>query len=91
MIELRWVNRQLQYRQRAFEVDASGAFCGVAEWGHWEIVEQRREIPPFIKAAREVVEAFKQHGIGPEFPELQTAVEKMQSIFEKSIWSRDDD
>ena len=88
MIELRWVNRQLHYRQRAFQVDASGAFCGVTEFGKWIAVEQRREMPTFVAAASEIVSAFEQHGVGPEFPELQAAIEKLQKTFEGSIWCR---
>ncbi len=86
MVEFRWVGRQLQYRQREFQVDASGAFCGLTEFGVWQTVQQRREAPPFIEAARGVVSAFEQHGVGPEFPELQAAIEKMQAAFEGSIW-----
>jgi len=88
MIEFRWVGRQLQYRERGFQVDAAGAFCGVTEFGPWVTVQQRKEITPFIAAAREVVLAFEQHGVGPQFPELQAAIEKMQVAFEASIWSR---
>jgi hypothetical protein len=51
-------------------------------------VEQRRECQPFIDAAKDVVSAFEKHGVGPEFPELQTAIEKMQAAFEGSVWSR---
>ena len=87
MIELRWVNRTLQYRERSFQVDASGALCGLTEFGKWKTVRQRREMPAFVKAAKEVVSAFEQHGVGPEFPELQDAIEKMQAAFEGSIWS----
>ena len=88
MIELRWVNRQLQYRERSFQVDASGAFCGVTDFGEWKTVEQRREMPAFVKAAKQVVAAFEEHGVGPEFPELQHAIEAMQAAFEGSIWDR---
>ena len=46
MIELRWVNQtvegekrlSLQYRERSFQVDASGAFCGVTDFGDWKTV-----------------------------------------------------
>jgi len=88
MIELRWVGRSLQYRQREFQVDAAGAFCGLTDFGEWQAVENRREMPPFIKSAREVVSQFKQHGLGPEFPELQAAIENMQEVFERSIWNQ---
>ena len=87
MIELRWVNRLLQYRERSFQVDAAGALCGVTDFGEWKTVEQRREMPGFVKAAREVVAAYEQHGVGPQFPELEAAIEKMQAAFEASIWS----
>ena len=43
---------------------------------------------PFIAAAKGVVSAFEEHGVGPEFPELQSAIEKMQAAFEKSVWSK---
>lgn len=86
MFEFRWAGRQLQYRERGFQVDASGAFCGLSDFGGWKTVQQRREAPPFIEAAKDVVAAFEQHGVGPEFPELQTAIEKMQAAFEGSIW-----
>ena len=88
MVEFRWVNRQLQYRERSFQVDASGAFCGVTDFGDWKTVQQRREMPTFVDAAKDVVSAFDQHGVGPEFPELQTAIEKMKAAFERSVWSR---
>lgn len=86
MVEFRWVGRQLQYRQREFQADASGSFCGLTEFGAWQTVPQRQEAPPFVEAARDVVSAFEQYGVGPEFPELQTAIEKMQAAFEGSIW-----
>ncbi len=35
MIEFRWFNGVLQYRERGFQVDASGAFCGVTDFGDW--------------------------------------------------------
>lgn len=38
MIEFRWVGRQLQYRQRSFQVDASTHFCGVTDFGPWIVV-----------------------------------------------------
>jgi len=85
MIEFRWVNRELQYRERTFQIDASGAFCGVTEFGEWKTVG---EIPPFISAAKEVVLAFVEHGCGPEFPELQEAIEKMHAAFEDSVWAK---
>ena len=88
MVELRWVNRQLQYRCRDFQMDASGALCGLTEFGNWQVVENRREMPKFVKAAREVVSAFEQHGVGPQFPELQEAIERMQFCFEHSIWHK---
>ncbi len=87
MIEMRWVGRQLQFRERNFQVDASGSFCGVTEFGTWQTVKTRPEIPPVVDAAREVVSAFSQHGVGPEFPELQTAIEKLQSIMDDSVWT----
>lgn len=86
MFEFRWVGRQLQYRERGFQADATGSFCGLTEFGVWKTVQQRREAPPFIEAAKDVVAAFVQHGVGPEFPELQAAIEKMQAAFEGSIW-----
>ena len=89
MIEFRWVARELQYRERSFQVDAAGAFCGVTDFGDWQTVRNRREMPAFVSAAKEVVEAFEQHGVGPEFPELQTAIETMQKAFERSVWSRE--
>jgi len=88
VIELRWVNRSLQYRERSFQVDASGAFCGVTDFGEWKTVQPRREMPRFVMAARHVVSAFEEHGVGPEFPELQSAIEEMQRAFEESIWDR---
>jgi len=88
VVEFRWFGRSLQFRQRSFQVDASGALCGLTEFGPWETVEQRKEMPPFVKAAREIVAQYEQHGIGPEFPELQQAIEGMQEAFEKSMWSR---
>lgn len=88
MIELRWVGRQLQYRERSFQVDASGALCGVTDFGDWKTVQQCRQMPPFVTAARKVVTAFEEHGVGPEFPELQTAIEEMQTAFEGSAWAK---
>lgn len=43
MNEIRWVadgrgNMQLQHRTRGFQIDASGAFCGVTEWSEWSAV-----------------------------------------------------
>ena len=38
MIELRWIGRVLQYRQRGFQQDASGSFCGITEFGDWETI-----------------------------------------------------
>lgn len=43
MLEIRWVNDgdgnlQLQQRTRQPTVDASGAFCGFADWSEWEAV-----------------------------------------------------
>lgn len=38
MIEFRWRNGSLQYRERCFEVDASGALCGLTEFGEWKTV-----------------------------------------------------
>lgn len=84
MIEFRWLGRKLQYRDRSFQVDASGSFCGLTEFSDWKTVEDRREMPTFVEAAKEVVSAFEQHGVGPEFPELQTAIEKMQEAFEET-------
>ena len=80
MIEMRWVGRELQFRER--DHNSPNAF------GPWKTVQQRRGMPKFVKAARKVVDAFEQHGIGPEFPELQTAIEGMQQAFDKSIWDR---
>ena len=88
MIELRWMGRQLQYRTREPLIDASGAFCGVSDFGDWKAVGERRVMPPFVKASRSVVSAFREHGIGPEFPELQKAIEEMVEAFEGSIWRR---
>ena len=90
MIEIRWVGRVLEFRQRSFQIDASGSFCGLGDFGKWEIVRQRREMPRFVSAAREVVSAFDQHGVGPEFPELQSAIEQMKEAFEDSVWDRVD-
>lgn len=90
MIEFRWIGRQLQYRERSFQVDAAGAFCGVTEFGKWQTIQQRREMPPIVDAAKNIVSQFEQHGVGPEFPELQTAIEKMQNILTESITSDDD-
>ena len=73
MIEMRWVGRTLQYRESGEK---------------WTTVPQRREMPPFVKAAREVVSQYEQHGIGVEFPELQAAIESLQKVFEGSMWSR---
>jgi len=88
MVEMRWVGRQLQFRERNFQIDASGSFCGVTDFGPWQTVQTRPEIPPVVYAAREVISAFEQHGVGPEFPELQTAIEKLQLIMEDSVWNR---
>lgn len=88
MVELRWVGRQLQYRERSFQVDAAGAFCGLSEFGKWQTVQQRREMPPVVDAAKNVVSQFNQHGVGPEFPELQSAIEVLETIIEDSVWSR---
>ena len=41
MIEFRWVGKDLQYRERSFQVDASGAFCGVTEFGEWQTVPKQ--------------------------------------------------
>ncbi len=41
MIEIRWVGRQLQFRQRAFQVDAAGAFCGVTDFDDWQTVPEQ--------------------------------------------------
>ena len=38
MIQLRWRGRTLEYRQRSFQVDASGAFCGVTDYDEWRAV-----------------------------------------------------
>lgn len=43
MFEMRWVsdrdgNLQLQQRSRGFQVDASGAFCGLTAWSDWAAV-----------------------------------------------------
>ena len=35
------------------------------------------------KASREIVSQYEQHGIGPEFPELQQAIESMQEVLAK--------
>ena len=40
MIEFRWVGRQLQFRHRFFEVDASGSFCGLTDFGPWNVVPE---------------------------------------------------
>jgi hypothetical protein len=53
MIEIRWVdvgggNLQLQQRSRGFQVDASGAFCGLTAWSEWEAV-------PIVHASGAVV------------------------------------
>ena len=40
MVEFRIVNGQLQYRQRGFQVDASGAFCGVTDFFGWRGIEE---------------------------------------------------
>ena len=40
MVEFRWVGRELQFRQRSFHLDASGAFCGVTEFSSWESVPE---------------------------------------------------
>lgn len=40
MIEFRWVGRQLQFRERGFQVDASTHFCGVTEFGPWQSVQE---------------------------------------------------
>lgn len=89
MIELRWFGKELQVRQRSFQQEASGALCGVTDFGKWETVQQKREMPKFVAAARDVVSAFEEHGVGPEFPELQSAIESMKLAFENSIWNRE--
>lgn len=38
MVEFRWVGEELQFRERGFQVDAAGAFCGVTEFGQWQTV-----------------------------------------------------
>jgi hypothetical protein len=53
MFELRWVNDgdgnlQLQQRSCGFQVDASGAFCGLTAWSEWEAV-------PIVHASDAVV------------------------------------
>ena len=35
MIELRFSNGSLQYRTKNFQVDGSGAFCGLTDFGPW--------------------------------------------------------
>ena len=53
MIELRWYGNDLEYRVRYFQVDASGAFCGVSDFGPW--IEVPRELKPsdWFRAAPE--------------------------------------
>ncbi len=36
LIQLRLIYGRIQYRQRGFVVDASGAFCGLTEFGEWQ-------------------------------------------------------
>ena len=38
MFELRWFGTELQYRQRNFVQDASGALCGMTKFGPWQAV-----------------------------------------------------
>lgn len=44
MVELRMVHdknllsSQLQVRTRGFQVDASGALCGLTEWSEWALI-----------------------------------------------------
>jgi len=45
MIEMRWNGRDLEFRQRSFQVDASGAFCGVTEFDPWQKVECASDAP----------------------------------------------
>lgn len=40
MIEMRWSGRTLQYRQRNFCADASGALCGQTDFGPWVDVSE---------------------------------------------------
>lgn len=48
MIELRWFDGVLHYRERGFQVDASGAFCGVTEWSDWKRVPHDEDIEPIV-------------------------------------------
>lgn len=86
MIELRWRNRQLQHRQKS--IGTVGGQVVLHGWGKWQTVQQASNLPAFVRCAREVVDAFEEHGVGPQFPELQAAIEKLQAAFEESIWSR---
>lgn len=47
-IDLRWLAGQLEIRHRPFVVDASGAFCGLGEWGEWHPIPDITEA--FIEA-----------------------------------------
>lgn len=38
MIEMKWLNGKLYFRQRDFQVDASTHFCGLTDFGSWQEV-----------------------------------------------------
>lgn len=73
MVELRWWGRRLQYRQRQFQVDASGAFCGLTDFGPWQTVPDE-----MLNGVRKVNVAVEQHGGPyPHYPELHEAIAKL--------------
>ena len=46
MIEFAWSGGELFYRERSFQVDAAGAFCGVTDFGEWKKVPTLHDFPP---------------------------------------------
>lgn len=46
MIEFAWSGGELFFRERSFQVDASGAFCGVTDFGDWKKVPALNDFPP---------------------------------------------
>lgn len=46
MVEFAWSGGELFYRERSFQVDAAGAFCGVTDFGEWKKVPTLHEFPP---------------------------------------------
>lgn len=61
MVEFRWIGRELQYRERSFEVDASGAFCGLTDFGDWRTVSS-----PFLQTQVESEARKASHTTDPK-------------------------